>query len=246
MGSVLRRLASMDRDFEIVAGIDSRNTSEALIFPAYTELSDCQMTADAIIDFSIADAVPALLKFGVERGMPLVICTTGLTGHCFEEMEKAAEKVAVFQSANMSLGINTIKNVLEQVTGTLEDSGFDIEILEKHHNQKLDAPSGTALLLADAINDDSRYSYVYDRTGNRQKRSKKEIGISSIRGGTIAGEHTIIFAGKDEVIEFTHKAYSKDVFGVGALKAAQFIKGKPPGFYTMRDLMAEYNAKGIS
>jgi 4-hydroxy-tetrahydrodipicolinate reductase len=243
MGSVLRKLATQDRNFEIVAGIDSRSTSEALIFPAYTELSDCQMTADAIIDFSVAESVPGLLRFGAERGMPMVICTTGLSQECFAEMRKAAEKVAVFQSANMSLGVNTIKRVLEQVTGALEESGFDIEILEKHHNQKLDAPSGTALLLADTINVDGRYEYVYDRSSERRKRGKKEIGISAVRGGTITGEHTVIFAGKDEVMEFTHKAYSKDVFGVGALKAAEFIKGKPPGFYTMNDLMDEYNKR---
>jgi 4-hydroxy-tetrahydrodipicolinate reductase len=240
MGRVIRKLVAQDRNFEIVAGIDAKNTSEALIFPAYTDFDECQMTADAIIDFSAANAVMDLLRYGVKMQTPMVICTTGLSPECKEEIEIASEKVAVFRSANMSLGINLLAKVLGQITGILEEIGFDIEILEKHHGKKVDAPSGTALLLADVLNHDGRYAYITDRTTARVMRSKNEIGIASIRGGTIVGEHSVIFAGQDEVLELTHTANSKDVFGVGALKAAAYIKDKPPGLYGMNDMMDSY------
>ena len=176
----------------------------------------------------------------MEKQVPAVLCTTGYSNEDIEKINQAAEKVALLRSANMSLGINTMMKVLETVTKTLADAGFDIEIVEKHHNQKLDAPSGTALALADTINNElnQEYDYKYDRSTLREKRPKKEIGISAVRGGTIVGEHEIIFAGTDEVIEFKHTAYSKAVFAKGAVEAAKFLKGKPAGHYDMADVIA--------
>lgn len=175
----------------------------------------------------------------MEKQVPAVLCTTGYSNEDIEKINQAAEKVALLRSANMSLGINTMMKVLETVTKTLADAGFDIEIVEKHHNQKLDAPSGTALALADTINNElnQEYDYKYDRSTLREKRPKKEIGISAVRGGTIVGEHEIIFAGTDEVIEFKHTAYSKAIFGKGAVSAAKFLKGKAAGLYNMKHVI---------
>jgi len=168
-----------------------------------------------------------------------VLCTTGLPANIIAKVKQAAGKVAVFQSANMSLGVNLLANMVNKAAKLLYDVGFDIEIIEKHHNQKLDAPSGTAYILADAANQalEGKMEYTHDRSQSSAKRNQNEIGIHAIRGGTIVGEHSVIFAGRDEVIEFKHSAGSRDVFAVGAIKAAQYIKGKPAGFYGMQDLI---------
>jgi len=239
MGRAVLRLAETHPRCEIVGGVDVVGTSNGLAFPTYGDIHHCERAADAVVDFSVVEAVPALLAFGIARQIPLVLCTTGLPAALLDEIRAASQKVAIFQSANMSLGINLLCNTLRRTAKLLQEAQFDIEIIEKHHNQKLDAPSGTALMLADTINQalESPLQCVYDRSGALQKRSAQEIGIHALRGGTIVGEHTVLFAGTDEVLEFTHIAQSKEVFAVGALNAAQFIKGKPPGLYTMQDLI---------
>lgn len=239
MGKVICDIVNNDSKCEIVAGIDI--TTSNAVFPTYININDCDMPADVIIDFSTATAVPEVLKYALEKKIPVVICTTGLSEETIKQMEEASKIIPVFKSANMSLGINLIASLLKKAVDILDNSDFDIEIVEKHHNQKIDAPSGTALLLADAINEKmgNKYNYVYDRSQKREKRSKKEIGLSAVRGGSIVGEHSVIFAGKDEVIEFKHSAYSKEVFAVGAVKAAKFVAGKPAGKYDMQDIMEE-------
>lgn len=239
MGRVICGLVQNDADAEIVAGIDmsSANTD----FPVFTNINDCNIEADVIIDFSTAFAVDGVINYAVEKNIPAVICTTGLSDETMELFEKAAEKVPMFKSANMSVGINLLAAILKKYSEVLYDAGFDVEIVERHHNQKIDAPSGTAILLGDAVNEGvgNKLEYVYDRSQVRQKRDRRELGFSAVRGGTIVGDHEVIFAGKDEVIEFTHSAYSKEVFAVGAIKAAKFIKGKDAGKYDMQDVMAE-------
>ena len=237
LGSAIRASAESDRHCEIVSGIDIVGSGNGLAFPTYSDVSNCDRDADVVVDASVVEAVPALLDFGVRRQLPLVICTTGLSQELLEDIRKASEKVAVIQSANMSLGVNLLVDMVQKAAKLL--TGFDIEIIEKHHSQKVDAPSGTALLLANAINADKHMEYVYDRSKERHKRGQNEIGIHAIRGGTIVGEHSVIFAGRDEVIEFKHQALSKEVFAVGALKAARFIKDKPPGLYTMQNIIDE-------
>ena len=208
----------------------------SLFFP---DIKDCDVKADAVIDFCAAAAVDGLLEYCVEKQVPCVLCTTGLSDEQLAAVEEAAKKVAILKSANMSLGINMLMKLLKEATNILAPAGFDIEIVEKHHNQKVDAPSGTALALADSINEElnNEYDYVYDRSQVREKRSKKEIGISAVRGGTIVGDHDVIFAGMDEVITFSHRAYSKSVFANGAVQAAKFLAGKPAGKYDMSDVI---------
>ena len=193
-----------------------------------------------IIDFSNAAAADALLTYCEEKKMPVVLCTTGLSEEQLAKIPEAAKKTAVLKSANMSLGINLLMKLLKEATKVLAPAGYDMEIVEKHHNQKLDAPSGTALALADAIKEvaGDEYYYKYDRSQEHKKRDPKEIGISAVRGGTIVGVHDVIFAGEDEVIEFTHTAYSKSVFAKGAIEAAKFLAGKPAGMYDMTDVIA--------
>ena len=185
-------------------------------------------------------AMENLLTFSAERGIPAVVCTTGLSEDQDALLKKTSEKVAVLKSANMSVGINLLQTLLSEAAPKLAAAGFDIEIVEKHHNQKIDAPSGTAIALADSVNEalNNEYEYVYDRSARREKRPVKEIGISAVRGGTIVGDHDVIFAGEDEVITFSHRAYSRAVFGKGAVEAAKFLAGKPAGFYTMHDVLA--------
>lgn len=239
MGRAICNLVANDPECEIVAGVDI--TTSNAVFPTYININECDMPADAIIDFSTAKAVPEVLSYAVNKKLPIIICTTGLSEETLKQIEEASKVIPVFKSANMSLGINLIANLLKKAVGILDDNGFDVEIVERHHNQKLDAPSGTALLLADAMNEEmnNKYDYVYDRSQKREKRDRKEMGISAVRGGTIVGDHSVIFAGKDEVIEFNHSAYSKEVFAVGAVKAAKFIAGKPAGKYDMQDIMKE-------
>lgn len=237
MGKMISEIVAEDEDAVIVAGVDISEGSHD--YPVYKQISDVKEEADAVIDFSTPKLLDQILFFAAERQVPTVLCTTGYNTSQLEQINQVSEKVALLRSANMSLGINTMIKVMETVTKTLADAGFDIEIVEKHHNQKLDAPSGTALALADAINKElgNEYDYKYDRSALREKRPKKEIGISAVRGGTIVGEHEIIFAGTDEVIEFKHTAYSRAVFGKGAVSAAKFLKGKPAGLYTMKDVV---------
>ena len=197
------------------------------------------MEADVVIDFSSAAAVDELMNWCEEKKVGLVLCTTGLTAEQIARAEKLADAIPVLRSANMSVGINLLEKVLKQISGILDEAGFDIEIVEKHHNLKKDAPSGTALALADAVNEglSEKYEYVYDRSGRSIQRPKKEIGLSAVRGGTIVGDHDVIFAGEDEVITLSHRAYSKAVFGKGAVQAAKFLKDQKSGMYSMSDVI---------
>lgn len=238
MGQTISALIAQDPEVELAAGIDARDDGHNP-YPVFTDIEKCDVEADCLIDFSTASAVEKMLEFCVDRNLPCVLCTTGLSEAQLEKVKEASGRVAVLKSANMSLGINLLLKMLKEATGVLAPAGFDIEIVEKHHNQKLDSPSGTALALADSINEelDNEYAYVYDRSGRREKRPKKEIGISAVRGGTIVGDHDVTFAGADEVITFSHRAYSKTVFGKGAVQAAKFLAGKPAGMYDMSDVI---------
>lgn len=234
MGQVISNIVAADPDTELVAGIDMRDDGHNP-YPVFTEIETCNVEADALIDFSAAPAVDRLLEYCVARQLPCVLCTTGLSKEQLAKVEEASKKVAILKSANMSLGINLLLKMLKEAAGVLAPAGYDIEIVEKHHNQKVDAPSGTALALADSINAQcgNTYEYIYDRSQRRQKRDQKEIGISAVRGGTIVGDHDVIFAGEDEVITFSHTAYSKAVFAKGAVQAGKFLAGKPAGMYDM-------------
>ena len=244
MGRLSRAICALAHehdDCEIVSGVDIVGSGNGLTFPVYSDICHCDGESDVVIDCSVVEAVPSLLDFAVKRKMPLVICTTGLSHQQLADIQSVSKKVAVLQSANMSLGINLLINMVQRAAKLLSDARFDVEIIEKHHNQKIDAPSGTALALANAVNLalDKQMEYVYDRSQVRKKRETMEIGLHTLRGGSIVGEHSVIFAGYDEVIEFNHQALSKEVFAAGALKAAKFMKGKPPGFYTMQDIVNE-------
>ena len=238
MGQVISGIVEKDPDAEIVAGIDIADQGKNS-YPVFTDIDACQVEADAIIDFSSAKATDKLLEYSAARQIPVVLCSTGLSEEQLAKVEETSKKVAVLKSANMSLGINTLLKLVQDAAKVHATAGFDMEIVEKHHRLKVDAPSGTALALADSINEamDNKYHYVYDRSQKREKRDDKEIGISAVRGGTIVGEHEIIFAGQDEVIEFKHTAYSKAIFGKGAVEAAKFLAGKPAGRYDMSDVI---------
>ena len=238
MGQVITKIVKEDGNAEIVAGID-KYTGISNEYPVFESIRECDIEADVIIDFSNASAVDELLDYCVEKKIPVVLCTTGLSDKQLQKIQVVSEKVAVLKSANMSLGVNMLLKLLQDATKVLAPAGFDIEIVEKHHNQKVDAPSGTALAMADSINEalDNTYTYVYDRSQERRKRDKKEIGISAVRGGTIVGEHQVIYAGEDEVIELKHTAYSKAVFAKGAVEAGKFLKGKETGLYNMSDVI---------
>ena len=238
MGTMISELALQDDETEIVAGVDIM-INKSLKYPIYENIMDCDIEADVVIDFSRPDALSDILNYCEERQMGAVLCTTGYTDEQIADIEAAAKSFPVLRSANMSLGINVISKLIQDAVKVLSDEGFDIEIVEKHHNRKVDAPSGTALALADAVNEaaDGKYHYVYDRSDRSEKRHTDEIGISAVRGGTIVGDHDVIFAGSDEVITFSHRAYSRAVFGKGALAAAKFINGRPAGRYTMSDVI---------
>ena len=237
MGQVISSLAEADGEMEIVAGVDL-NMERKNGYPVISSLEECPR-ADVIIDFASAKAVDHLLDYCAATGTPVVLCTTGLSEEQIRRVEETAEKAAVLRSANMSLGINLLLKLVKEAARVLAAADFDIEILEKHHNRKLDAPSGTALALADSINEamESQYHYVYDRSSRRQKRDPREIGIQSVRGGSIVGEHDVIFAGQDEVITISHTAYSRAIFARGAVAAAKFLAGKTSGLYDMADVI---------
>ena len=238
MGHVIVDLAGQDDSIEVVAGVDAFGESN-YDFPVFKSLSECNVDADVIVDFSTASAVSGLLDHCKEKGIPVVLCSTGLSPEQLDQVKETSAKVAVLKSANMSVGVNALMKVLKEVSPLFAAAGFDIEIVEKHHNQKLDAPSGTAIALADSINEslENSYDYVYDRSRRREKRPQKEIGISAVRGGTIVGDHDVIFAGHDEVVTISHRAYSRARFGKGALEAAKFLAGKGPGMYDMADAL---------
>ena len=240
MGQNITRLVGEDPTVEIVAGVDMfdgiKNT-----YPVFKSITDCDVPADVVIDFSAASTVETLLAYCVEKQIPVVLCTTGLNEEQLAKVEETSKKVAILKSANMSMGINLLQKVLKDISPILAQAGFDIEIVEKHHNQKKDSPSGTALALGDSINEafEEKYEYVYDRSDRNIARPQKEIGFSAVRGGTIVGDHDVIFAGEDEVITLSHRAYSRAVFGNGAIQAAKFLAGKDAGMYNMSDVINE-------
>ena len=238
MGQAIVGLAASDEDIKIVAGVDKFDNGQNS-FPVYSNIEACELEADVIIDFSNSSAVDGLLEYAVNRNIPVVLCTTGLSDEQLARVTEASAKVAVLRSANMSIGINLLLKLIKENAAILRDAGFDTEIVEKHHRHKLDAPSGTALALADAAKDalGSDYEYVYDRTERRMERPVKEIGISAVRGGSIVGDHDVIFAGTDEVITLSHTAYSRNVFAQGAISAARFLAGRAPGMYSMSDVI---------
>jgi len=239
MGSMLQQIIAATSDCEVVAGFDHlENTS--LPFPVYTNLENCKEKVDVIIDFSHFKAFPNIFAYAKAHKIPIVVATTGLSGEDLKAIDQGAKEFPIFKTANMSIGINLLAKALKDIAGKLED-GFDIEIIEKHHNKKIDAPSGTALLLADAVNDglSQKKDYTFGRHGRDCQRTENEMGIHAIRGGTIPGEHTVIFAGNDELIEVKHTALSKKVFAEGAVKAARYLTTKKAGLYDMSMLISE-------
>lgn len=240
MGHVITETFAKSAEVKIVAGVDIRaDAGAAMPYPAYAAWSEVKEEADCAVDFAVAAATDTTIAACAERRLPLVLGTTGLSDAQLEKVRRLSEQVPLVQSYNYSLGVNTMVKIIREITPVLARAGFDIEIVERHHNQKADAPSGTALMLADAANqaENGRYHYVYGRSDVRQKRDPDEIGISSVRGGTYVGVHDVIFAGDDEVLELNHQAFSKAIFAKGALTAVLFLQGKKPGYYTMADVI---------
>lgn len=237
MGQVIRRCVEERQDCTVVAGID-KNTDPSGGYHVFEVPADCAVDADVIIDFSHPAVLEPLLEMAVSRRLPVVIATTGLSEAQIARIGEAAGQIPVFFTANMSLGVNLMRE-LAKIAARVLGSDFDIEIIEKHHNRKIDAPSGTALMLADAIAGELAHTsqYVYDRHSQRKKRAKNEIGLHAVRGGTIVGEHEILFAGRDEVLTISHVATSREIFATGAVNAAAFLHGRAPGLYGMADLI---------
>lgn len=237
MGQVISNLIASDESFQLVAGID-KGTKNQVLPNVYGNIEDCKYAADVIIDFSNPSAIDSILQYATNNNIALVIGTTGYEKEEMEKLEKAAKIIPIFYSANMSLGINLLLNLVSKTSSVLGED-FDIEIVEKHHNKKIDAPSGTAYMIAHKINEEfqNKKIYSFGRYTKEERRSPNEIGIHAIRGGTIVGEHSVIFAGLDEILEIKHSASSKNIFGKGALEAAKFIFKQDCGLYTMEDLM---------
>ena len=237
MGAAMTGIVGERSDCEIVAGVDI-NTTSLSGYQVYADIADVKETADAIVDFSHPAALDSILAYAVDKQIPAILCTTGYSDGQLAQIKEASEKVAVFHSGNMSLGINLLMALSRKAAQILGDS-FDVEIIEKHHNRKLDAPSGTALMLANAVSEELPYEcrYEYDRHSVRRKREKNEIGIHSVRGGTIVGVHEVVFAGHDEIVTLTHTAQSRGVFASGAVNAAIYMTGKPAGLYDMGDVI---------
>ncbi len=237
MGGFVADAAKEDGSIKIVAGVDKINNGED--FPVFSAFSDINTKADIIIDFSHTSMLDGLLDYAVKNKIPAVIATTGYDDGQIEKIKQASQKIPLFFTFNMSIGVNLVASLAKKAAAVLGDS-FDIEIVEMHHNQKIDAPSGTAIMLANAVNSvfGDTLNYEYDRHSVRRKRPKNEIGIHSVRGGTIVGEHEVIFAGHDEVIKISHSAQSREVFAVGAVRAAKFLCGKAPGLYDMNSIMS--------
>ena len=242
MGHFIAKVIEERNDCQVACGVDTYDCGD-FNFPVYSSFVDIKEKYDAIIDFSNPAVLDTMLDYAITNSVPAVICTTGFSPEQVSEIKSASEKIAIFYSGNMSLGINLMVELCKMATKVFAQHGdnFDIEIVEKHHNLKLDAPSGTALMIADGISEASptEKQYVYDRHSYRKQREKNEIGIHSIRGGTIVGEHEVIFAGRDEVVSIKHEAHSKEVFAVGSVNAAVFMKDKKAGMYDMTDLLAE-------
>lgn len=236
MGRFIASTAENDPDVEIVAGVDQVKAD--LGFPVFQDFSEVSGTADVLIDFSNPVLLEPMLAFAEKSSLPVVIATTGYSEEQIKRIHEAAQKIPVFFTFNMSVGVNLLCALAKKAAEVLGND-FDVEIIEKHHNQKVDAPSGTAIMLANAVNTvfDDRMHYEYDRHSKRQKRTGNEIGIHSVRGGTIVGEHDVIFAGHDEVITVSHSAQSREVFAVGAMRAAKYLYAKKPGLYDMNDIM---------
>lgn len=237
MGQAIVNESQKFCNINIVAGVDIKPDSSKS-FPIFSSINDVNIKADIIIDFSNPLALNSILEYSQNQKLPVVICTTGFSKEQVEKINEASKNIPVFYSGNMSLGINLLIELCQKATNVLGDS-FDIEIIEKHHNQKIDAPSGTALMIANGISEhlDEKYEYKYNRTTSREKRKKNEIGIHSIRGGTITGDHEVIFAGKDEIITISHHAASRNIFANGAINAAKYILNKTPGLYKMKNLI---------
>ncbi len=240
MGHTIANMCKRDADYRIVAGCDV-TTCDDFSFPIYNNPQDCTEEFDVIIDFSNALAVPAILNYALTVKKPFICCTTALSDDTVADILKASETIPVFKSANMSVGINLMLELVKKCTKTLYPE-FDIEIVESHHNRKLDAPSGTAMMIANAIDQEipDNVEYVYDRHSVNKARSKNEIGIQSIRGGNIVGEHSAMFISDEEILTISHSAQTRDVFAKGALTAAKFRAGKNKGYYTMSDVIAQY------
>ncbi len=244
MGRVLSDHAEQDGAFEVVAGIDPNDSGDSAPgYPVYTSAADVVESADVVVDFSSPAGIPALVDEAVSRRWGMVVATTGLDPGHLEQLQRGAERVPILRAANMSLGINLLKLLVKQ-TATVLGQSFDVEIIERHHRMKQDAPSGTALVLAEALRDsiDAPRTIVHGREGKEQRRTDSQIGVHAVRGGTIVGEHDVVFAGNNELIELSHKAYSRSLFAVGALKAAEYVRSKKPGLYGMDDLVAESTA----
>ena len=239
MGKMIADIVSSDPDIEIVEGVDL-NTDASLGFNVVDSIEKITQQADVVVDFGNASAVDKVIDWCIANSVALVECTTGLSDETLSKIKDAAGHIAMFKSANMSLGINIIQKILRENASKLAEAGFDIEIVEKHHKTKLDAPSGTALALADSVNEglSQKKDYVFDRSERRMVRPATEIGISAVRGGTIVGDHDVIFAGQDEVITFSHSAYSRAVFAKGAVEAAKYCAGKPAGAYDMSNVVS--------
>ncbi len=238
MGKVITELAASDPQVSIIAGIDVAGTC-AGDYPVKDSFESLDVKPDVIVDFSSPKVFDTMMDYAVKQGVPVVVCTTGLSEEQIARLDEDSKKVAVLRSANMSFGVNLLMKLVKEAAAKLAPAGFDIEIVERHHNQKKDAPSGTALALAQSINEglDEEYAFTFDRSERSEKRDPKEIGISAVRGGTIPGTHEVIFAGTDEVIELNHIAYSRSIFGKGALEAAKFLAGKSAKFYSMADVI---------
>lgn len=241
MGRVISSCVDEREECEIVAGFDLAPEMHCY-YPVYTDPQDFKNEADVIIDFSHPSALQPLLQYALKRQLPIVVATTGLSEEQVKLIREASQEIPVFFSANMSIGINLMTELVKKAAAVL-GAQFDIEIVEAHHNQKIDAPSGTALMLANAISDtfEEGKTFQYDRHSQRQKRDQKEIGIHAIRGGTIVGEHEVIFAGRDEIVTVSHSARSKEIFAVGAIRAALYLVEKTPGLYDMSKLVAEFD-----
>lgn len=238
MGRVISELLAGNTDTKIVAGVDLQG-EKLFDYPAFTSLESIDVEADVIIDFASAKAIDGLLDYVEAKKIPVVLCTTGLSNEQLERVEKVSQSVAVLCSANMSLGINLLLKLVKEAAEVLTKAGFDMEIVEKHHRRKLDAPSGTALALADAINEqmNGEYEYTFDRSQRHEPRREKEIGIFAVRAGSIVGDHDVIYAGEDEVVTISHTAYSRKIFAKGAIAAAEYLSGKKAGMYSMADVI---------
>ncbi|MBN2557227.1 MAG: 4-hydroxy-tetrahydrodipicolinate reductase [Clostridia bacterium] len=239
MGRTIAKLTEGKDDILIAGGCDLNPPADAA-FPVFRNISDCNIPADVVVDFSHPSALQGVIAYCAQKNTPLVMATTGLNEYHIAQIEELSLAIPVFYSANMSMGVNLLMEI-SKIAASFTDGLFDIEIIEKHHNKKIDAPSGTALAIADIINEalSAPRRVVTDRHERREERPADEIGIHSVRGGTIVGEHTVIFAGRDEIIEIKHEATSRDIFASGAIKAAQFIYGKQAGLYSMRDIIVK-------